>query len=195
MIKAILFDLGGVFASDPLPLTCRRLSKITGIKFNKIYKIAKQNHDPIQRGKITIGKYWENVRRDLKSGFDINEAQEMYLKFLKPYRRMITLIKKLRKEYKVGLLSNTEKENFLYWKKKYYFNKIFDVIITSFEISSRKPERKIYKKAIEKLACRPNEIIFVDNESKNLKTAASLGMRTIHYVSHENFLKELNRLL
>lgn len=195
MIKAIIFDLGGVMATDPLPSTCKKLAKITGIEFNKVYEIARQNQDPVQRGKIGVKRYWENIKRDLKSDFDINEIKNSSLKSLRPYSRMINLVKKLRKKYKVGLLSNTEKENFEYWNKKYSFDKIFDDIVTSFEIGSRKPEKEIYKKSIEKLGVKPNEIVFVDNEIKNLNGATRLGIRTLLYDTYDNFLSRLNKIL
>lgn len=191
----MVFDLGGVIATDPSPLACRELAKITGIEFNKVYKIVRKNQDPVQRRKISVKKYWENVKKDLKSDFDVSEIEKIFLKSLRPYPRVINLVKKLKEKYKVGLLSNTEKENFEYWKKKYSFDKLFDVIITSFETGSRKPEKKIYKILIEKLDVKPEEIVFVDNEIKNLRGASKLGIKTVHYNSYENFLKELNKLL
>jgi epoxide hydrolase-like predicted phosphatase len=131
----------------------------------------------------------------LKSDFDIDEIEKYYIKSLVPLKKMVILVKRLRKKYKVGMLSNTEKENFTYWKKKYSFDKLFDVIVTSFETDSRKPEEKIYKIAIKKLDVKPNEIVFIDNQIKNLKGASRLGIHTIHYKSYEDFIKKLNKIL
>jgi epoxide hydrolase-like predicted phosphatase len=195
VIKAVVFDLGGVFASDPTPPTCRKLSMITGIEYKKLYNILKDNKDDFERGKQSINVFWKSVRNILKSDFDIDEIEKYYIKSLVPLRRMVILVKRLRKKYKVGMLSNTETENFTFWRKRYSFDKIFDVIVTSFETGSRKPEEKIYKIAIKELDVKPNEIVFIDNQIKNVKGASRLGIHTIHYKSYEDFIKKLNKIL
>jgi len=195
LIKAVVFDLGGVFATDPTPLISRKLAKITSLEFDKVHEIVKRNQKTLQEDKITMKRYWINVRKELGKDFDINKIGKSYFDFLVPRSRMIKLAKSLRKEYKVCLLSNTERESFTHWNKKYSFYKIFDVMITSFEVGKRKPDKRIYNTAIKKIGFKPNEIVFIDNEMKNVEGAIKIGIKAIHYDNHRNFINKLNKLL
>lgn len=55
----------------------------------------------------------------------------------------------------------------------------FEVFLRSHEVGMRKPEKKMYKLALEKLECDASEVIFIDDIGKNLKSAREMGMRTI----------------
>lgn len=43
----------------------------------------------------------------------------------------------------------------------------------------RKPDPRIYKLCLERLGVQPQESIFLDNNSQNLKAAAQLGIKTV----------------
>lgn len=43
----------------------------------------------------------------------------------------------------------------------------------------RKPDPRIYKLCLERLGVQPQESIFLDNSSQNLKAAARLGIKTV----------------
>ena len=66
--------------------------------------------------------------------------------------------------------------------------KLFEVFVSSAHVGMRKPDRKIYEYTIEKLRStfgdqlQPGDIMFLDDIGENLKTAKSLGMRTIKVV-------------
>ena len=65
----------------------------------------------------------------------------------------------------------------------------FDVFVASAEVGLRKPDRKIYELAVQKLDARSRQsggsgikaedVVFLDDIGENLKTAKALGMRTI----------------
>ena len=43
----------------------------------------------------------------------------------------------------------------------------------------RKPDREIFRLAVERLGCEPGDCIFVDNSVKNLLAAREVGMQTV----------------
>ena len=65
----------------------------------------------------------------------------------------------------------------------------FDVFVASAEVGLRKPDRKIYELAVQKLdelsrqnggsGIKAEDVVFLDDIGENLKTAKVLGMRTI----------------
>ena len=54
-------------------------------------------------------------------------------------------------------------------------------IFCSFELGLLKPDPQIYKTVREKLGCKFNEIIFIDDKKKNTDAAAALGIHTITF--------------
>ncbi|KAJ1669882.1 hypothetical protein EV182_008544, partial [Spiromyces aspiralis] len=58
-------------------------------------------------------------------------------------------------------------------------NEIFDVVVESCVVGLRKPDPKIYQVVCERLAVQPNEVVFLDDITANIRTAKSLGMSTV----------------
>jgi FMN phosphatase YigB (HAD superfamily) len=57
-----------------------------------------------------------------------------------------------------------------------------------------KPNREIYEKLIEKLKCKPEEILFIDDKEKNVNSAIDLGINGIVY-KKETIVRDVNRFL
>ncbi|XP_035746325.1 acyl-CoA dehydrogenase family member 10 isoform X2 [Egretta garzetta] len=95
---------------------------------------------------------------------------------------------------KTALLSNNfcllNGESFLPLDQKH-----FDVMVESYQEGMCKPDPRIYKLCLERLGVQPQESIFLDNSSQNLKAAAQLGIKTVKVDDPEVALKELETYL
>ncbi len=75
------------------------------------------------------------------------------------------------------------------------FEELFDGVVISGEEGIRKPARRMYELGAERAGVRPEMCVFVDDLPFNLTPAQELGMATIHHVSAETTIPELERLL
>ncbi|NXE80798.1 ACD10 dehydrogenase, partial [Cochlearius cochlearius] len=95
---------------------------------------------------------------------------------------------------KTAFLSNNfcllNGESFLPLDRKH-----FDVMVESYREGMCKPDPRIYKLCLERLGVQPQESIFLDNSSQNLKAAAQLGIKTVKVDDPEVALKELETYL
>lgn len=57
----------------------------------------------------------------------------------------------------------------------------FSLIMASSEIGRVKPDIEIYRELLRRLDLPGEEVIYVDDQAANLRPAAELGMRTIHF--------------
>uniref|UniRef100_A0A8C4TQM8 Aminoglycoside phosphotransferase domain-containing protein n=1 Tax=Falco tinnunculus TaxID=100819 RepID=A0A8C4TQM8_FALTI len=73
--------------------------------------------------------------------------------------------------------------------------KHFDVMVESYREGMCKPDPRIYKLCLERLGVQPQESIFLDNSSQNLKAAAQLGIKTVKVDDPAGALKELETYL
>jgi putative hydrolase of the HAD superfamily len=67
--------------------------------------------------------------------------------------------------------------------------------VLSQELRIRKPDPRIYRKALELVALPPERCVFVDDLGGNLKPAKQLGMTTIRHESAPMTIAELERVL
>jgi len=63
----------------------------------------------------------------------------------------------------------------------------FYKIFNSAEIGVCKPDVKVYQYVIEKLACKPSDILFIDDSLSHIQAAQELGIQVHHYRSLEEF--------
>lgn len=68
----------------------------------------------------------------------------------------------------------------------------FEPIIYSWQVELAKPQKEIFQLAINELNAEPESIIFIDDKTEHIKSAARLGMHTILF---ENTDKTISKIL
>jgi epoxide hydrolase-like predicted phosphatase len=93
---------------------------------------------------------------------------------------------------RTGLISNS-------WGTRRYdralLAELFHGLVISGEVGIRKPAPEIYSMGAEQIGVDPSACVFVDDLPFNLGPAKKLGMATIHHVSSDQTIAELERLL
>ncbi len=124
----------------------------------------------------------------------IEEMMELNASSKKVNEGLVEVIKKLKTNYKIALISNypphlrekLHKQNLV---------ELFDEIIISGEVGYQKPDPKIFMILCEKLNITPQELIFIDDSKKSLEGAESVGFVPILYHDNDQLeydLRELN---
>ena len=185
MIKAIYFDWGHTFATF-FKYREQRLDKILkpfGFNWQKFHHIWRQFYILRSSGKIKSDKELEIfIRRVTKKKIPIKEIIKITIESHSIPKKHIEVVKKLKKEYKVGIISNNVQEWVRHVLKNYKIERLFNVVIISSKIRQRKPNAKIYYEALKKLSVKPEEAVLVADEvAEDLVAASGLGMRTIWF--------------
>jgi len=82
-------------------------------------------------------------------------------------------------KYEFVLLSNDVSEWSAYITEFHGLDKYFKHKIVSGDVKCRKPDKKIYEIALERIGKKPEECMFIDNTVKNLTVAQELGIVTV----------------
>jgi epoxide hydrolase-like predicted phosphatase len=97
-----------------------------------------------------------------------------------------------RQGVRTGLISNS-------WGAANYeldrFPELFDAWVISGEEGMRKPDPAIYALGAERIGLAPEDCVFVDDLKGNLKPARAMGMATVHHVTAEQTIPQLEELL
>lgn len=98
---------------------------------------------------------------------------------------------KAKDQYKLIALTNWSAETFPIALEKYDFLHWFHGRVVSGEEKTRKPFTDIYQTLLDRYNVNTGEAVFVDDNRRNLGPAEALGIKTIHFVSPEQFKEEL----
>lgn len=95
--------------------------------------------------------------------------------------QLVALIKKLKKEYKIVLLSNSNKGYVRKILNEQGLEELFDSMVVSGEVGYIKPDIKIFELTLEKLDVKAEETIFIDDNAYNTDAAETIGIKGILY--------------
>ncbi|MDD5162723.1 MAG: HAD-IA family hydrolase [Candidatus ainarchaeum sp.] len=190
MIKAVLFDAGGVYLKGSFAVFTKKAFRVLGI--SKIVSAEKgvTVDGMFNSGKITIQEFF---RRIFNVQISIEQEKQLVKLWTNNWKldpKMAGLVKKLKKNYRLGMISNSDPVNFPNHLKKGWL-KPFEVLVLSHELGILKPEKEIYEIAIQKLGLKPEECLFIDDQEKCIETAQKLGMKAIWFRSFEQLKKDL----
>ncbi len=197
MIKAIIFDYGNVIHKWDNDIFLKEFVKLSGKNYNYVVDVifGQGLHDKLETGEISDVIFFKTIKDKLNLKISQDEFFKLFSsKLFKKIETTISLIKKLKKDYKVALLSNTNKIDFEYTLKNSEGFPLFDAITLSFEVGHKKPDKEIFLDALNKLNLKPNECVFIDDIKEYSDAASKLGIHGIHYTSYEKLIKELKKL-
>lgn len=192
-IKTVISDLGNVLVF--VNHLCAGLDLSGHNFFDKCLihsKIKKY-----ETGKISTEEFYTWFGKKTKQGIDLNNLDNRFDSIFSLNEDMALLLERLKKDYRLIALSNTNEANYNFISKKYSVFSLFDDYVLSYKAGYLKPDKRIYKIALEKALCRPEECVFIDDIKKFVDVAKSVGMNAVQYKSHaylEEKLKELGLL-
>lgn len=183
MIKVVFFDWGYTFTLGFKDRN-RKINKILkphGLNWQKFLPCWRQFYILRSLGKIKTDKELEIViQRALQKEIPVRKIIEIIINTHIIPREHIGVVKKLKRNYKVGIISNNVKEWVDQVLTNYKIKNLFDDVLISSEIETRKPNALIYFEALRRLSAKPEESVFISDEiADDLVGAAGLGMRTI----------------
>jgi len=197
MINTIFFDIGGVLLNIHPERTIKYLSNITNLSDEQIERAFPEDaHHKYERGEITGSDFFKAVKKSFPISNSLTEEQfwNAWSMLVGEETEVVKIMNKLTSKYPVWLLSNTNPYHILEEERFKLFDKITGGIY-SFEVGSRKPEEKIYIKAMEIAGTSASESLFVDDLIENIEMASELGMNAIHFKTISDFNQQLSSFI
>ena len=194
MIKAIIFDFGNVICKFDYGLFVSKISGHSPKPAEEIRDLILRKsglHRLYETGTISSDEFFN--RTVSLCGLNISKEDfiQAYVTIFSPVNSTIELIKILKKNYKIALLSNTNEWHFNYAIKPLEIFEQFDAVTLSHEVKTMKPDPGIYEDCLMKLELQPHECIYIDDIRENSDQATKMGMTGIQYQSNDELLKSL----
>lgn len=195
-MKAIIFDNDGVLTNAPENFS----TKIIREKHAKKEKVN-QFFEEVFLPKCMIGT--ADLKIELKKvlqEWEIQESVETVLDYWFASENCVdeevkALIKSLReKEIPCYLATNQEQYRTKYMRENMQFNSLFTDIFSSAELGCKKPQEAFYKKILSQINISPQDILYIDDEEKNIRAGELLGLQTHHYKDFKTLKKVLEKI-
>lgn len=198
MIKAVIFDMGGVIVrtEDRAPRT--ELGSRFGLSYEQMDALVFDSKNAQQAlvGAIPEEEHWRNITRGLNvSEEGIEEFRAAFWAGDRADQDLTALIDSLRPRYRTALLSNAWSNARRDIGDAYNILRVFDEIVFSAELGLAKPDPRIYNHVLGLLKVEPDEAVFVDDMPANIAAAQAVGMHGIRFLHSQQTKNELLALI
>jgi putative hydrolase of the HAD superfamily len=208
MIKAVISDFGGVLTT-PLLQAFNRVQDEIDVPL-EAYGAAMAHsleHDGVhplyalERGEITEAEFLARVERGLEAVLGRPAALHGFgtrlMEALQPNRELFDFYTEVRRErgIRFALCTNNVREWESQWRSKLPIDDLFEVVVDSAFVGTRKPEPEIYALTLERLGLPGDACAFVDDLEHNVTAARDAGMHGIVYRDTAQAVAELQALL
>ena len=107
---------------------------------------------------------------------------------------VVSLARKLRPRYKVGMISNATKNLEKVLDDHHGIMELFDVVINSARVGVAKPDARIYHLAAERLGLPVCACVFTDDLVVNIEGARATGMQAFQFQGVADMERQLRAL-
>jgi len=197
MIKNIIFDLGNVLLDQKTVSADVYFASVLGVPRgdSKIF-YKKYNKDTVN-GSLSFEDLVRLYKKNFTCNLSVNEINHQYTQaYIDDVRQvntvLIDLIKRLRKTYKIYMMTNTLEPHFNHWKTL-GFDQYFDGMFRSDTDHFIKPEKESYLYVINKIGAKGEECLFIDDLEVNVMGAKEAGLHGIIYQNSNLLISDLRK--
>lgn len=183
MIQAVIFDFGGVLATDQavrarLAAFDALLGWTSGTLYDRLY--SGPAWEAVSKGLCTLDQFWAEVGAPLEERLPADFPRfrdNFYSEPLNP--DLVRLAWRLRADYKIALLSNATILLPDRLAAEPELDGLFATVVVSALVGMRKPEPAIYDLICRRLELPPAACVIIDDKARNTNAARAHGLPAI----------------
>jgi putative hydrolase of the HAD superfamily len=188
MVKALIFDCFGVFYIDPVFAYMRDPATLPE-KAKALHALDKQ----AAVGALDRQGFVTQAASLL--GISESESEQRFFHGSERNEPLVELVQKLRKTYRIGMLSNIGGDMMDGFFSAEERERLFDTVILSGDVKLAKPDRAIFELACKQLGVELHEAVMIDDMQTTCDTVKTYGMESVCYKDFEQFQAELTAIL
>ena len=185
-MKNIIFDLGGVILKGKSSSVLDKLNT-TKEEYNELINYF-NNWEKLDIDECTIEEKFNSC--NFSSTIE-NKYKDILLKYYELRNiniELLDLIKELKKNNKIYILSDNNRNASLYYKNLF---KDLDGYIFSYEYKTIKKDGKLFDILLDKYNLNPKDCYFIDDSKENIEVAISKNINGHLYIDNETLYRYL----
>ena len=198
-VQTIIFDIGRVLVRVDVSRAMQDLAQGIPLSPQELWTaIEKDPRWPDwQEGRITPRDWHLHLAKRLGGSLSFEQFTDAWNRALDP--RPIqddSLFESLRKNFRLGLLSNTDPIHVAHLEATFDFFRFFPKSTRTYScaVGSSKPSPLIFRDALNSLRATAKSSVFIDDVEAYVNSARSLGLRGIHYQNPAQLKADLKAL-
>jgi len=193
-ITTIFLDIGEVLLTNGWGHESRQLA---AEEFNLDYNDFNTRHaiafETYEMGQLTADEYLDIAVFYEPRDFTKEAFRQFMFSQSKPYPEMIGLIKRLKGQYglKIIAVSNEARDLNTYRIDEFELASFIDFFVSSTYVHIRKPDKNIFKLALDMAHVLPDEVLYIDDTEVFITIAERMGIKGIWHVNYETTCEKL----
>ena len=177
MIKVIAFDLVGVLVTEK-----DIILNDTEEKLERLFGANTSDEDYINKASLITNENIIDITKNIINKLYVVKNKDIF--------------RKIKEKYTVKIIIAT---NHVFFIKDYIVNNLdiknIDDIIISATINKVKPNKDFYEYILDKYNIKNNELLFIDDNIKNINSAASMNINTIKVNKDTDILLSIKKYM
>ncbi len=191
MLKTIYFDIGNVLCFFDHQKMMKQIAECSGLSLEELQK-TDEIQNAYSLGTLSTQELYTSFLKHSSKHFSHNTFVEAMSDIFVPNTEIFPLIERLKKEkIRLVIISNTCESHYEYIASHYPVIDLFDDQILSFQVGLLKPDVRIFKKALEKAECSPEECFYTDDISEFIESAKTIGLNGEVFTGVPSLQKQL----
>jgi HAD superfamily hydrolase (TIGR01509 family) len=193
MKRTIFFDLGNVLIFFDHGKMCQQAASLSGLDLRVVENFMQNYADLYERGSVNSQTLYEEFNKMAQKKLHFEALMHALSDIFRPNEEVISIAQTLKqKGHRLFLLSNTCEAHFAFASSQFPFLKRFDGHVLSYQVGARKPEKKIYEKALEIAGCQNKECFYTDDILPYVESARSMQIDAEQYTSPQTLAQHLH---
>jgi len=194
VIKAVIFDLGKVLIPFDFSRGYRAMEKFCDYPAAEIPRriAATDLVHRFETGLVEPHDFVEQLSRMLDLRVTYEQFCEIWSSIFLPDTLVPdSLLAGIGERYRLLVLSNTNAIHFAMVRQNYPMLRYFHDLVLSYEVKAMKPSPAIYRVAIARAQCRPEECFYTDDIPAYVEGARREGIDAVQFESCAQLEREL----
>lgn len=187
-VTTLFLDVGGVLLSNGWGHESRKAAAhFFELDYNEMEALHKITMGTYEEGKLTLKEYLYLIVFYKKRKFTFSQFREFMFSRTTANVEMLELMRQLKEKFqlKIGVVNNEARELNEYRIRKFKLNQFVDFYISSCVVQIRKPDKDIFRMALDIASVPAKNVVFIDNMQMFVDVAENLGIRGIQ---HKDYL-------
>ncbi len=196
-IRSVAFDFGGVLAYFIEEGAIREMASVAQVEYEAFNTGMWKYRQELDSGAYDTNRYWSLVLDHCNSALPrqacIGTLQEMDLKgFSRMNQGMLCWAKELKQHgFGTLIISNMAEPTYQRLVANQEWMQHFDAAIISGIIGINKPDRRIFKHALDSQHLDASEVLFLDDLLHNVEGAQAAGLHALLFSDTHTLAKDL----
>lgn len=198
-VQTVIFDIGRVLVRVDVSRAMQGLAQGISLPPQEIWTAIEK--DPRwqdwQEGRISPRDWHLHLQKRLGGTLTFEQFTDAWNRALDPQPiQENSLFESLRKDFRLGLLSNTDPLHVAHLESTFDFFRFFPKSARTYScnVGASKPSPLIFRDALKSLRAKAETSVFIDDVESYVNGARTLGMHAIHYQNPSQLRNELAAL-